>query len=364
MGATLTIYEKFNQHSDPEDFQWNPARVDHVRTDAFGHFEVAAHKPPGEYAIEARAKGYVNRGVVRFQSGKGGLVLSVDRERYLSGTILLPDGADPAKCLIVARALGATREERASVRSQASVSSGGKFMVTGLRKPAVSLALQYGGKRAELVSLREVLPTMSIAQVPSALDPWDVRKELRHIAFDVRLSDGSPASKGLVVYGAQSLPLESGRVETLAKMEEDDDVLVVAPGHLPTVLTARALPREVHLVRGIPVRIAINAPLPVPPDGAELTVSLARSSRDWLPWTADKWKQPEYRLLRSSLWREETIVGPGETEWTLHVPTAGLYRPEWRVRHPADPSKGRGTRTNRFYTPRAHYEIELGACCG
>ena len=357
--ASLTIYEKFNQRSDPEDFGWNFAGVDYVYTDSQGRFQVTADKPPGEYAIGARLKGYVDRGFVRFSSGAGSLVLIVDRERYLSGTVLLPEGADPAQCLMVGKVPEATREERAYSTSSGTVATNGSFTISGLRKAAVSLTLQYGEEKTELVSLLDVVPTESVDVIPSRLDPWDLRKELRHIAFDVRRSDGSPAPSGFAAYGAQALALVNGRVESLVRTEEDDNVLVVAAGHLPTLLTARALPGEVQLVRGIPVRIAIDSALPLRPEGAEISLFLERSNRDWLPWTADVWKHRSHRWLRRTLWREEIIVQPGETEWTFHVPAVGSYRPTWAVRHAADDRSWRGPYTKTFSTVTGRYDIEV-----
>ena len=354
--ANLSIYEKFNQRSDPEDFGWNISGLDYGYTDASGHFQMVGDKPPGEYAIGARARGYVGRGLVRFQSGTSNLVMHLDRERFLSGTLLLPDGADHAECVIVATTPGATREQNSGYNVKGTVAPGGKFTLTGLRRSAVSLTLKYGEEKVELASLHEILPTDSTSQKPRQLDPWDLREELRRIVFDVRLSDGSPATRGLVTYGKQLLPLQGGRVEVLAKTEENDDVFVVAPGHLPSVLTVRALPQEVHLLRGIPVRVAIDSRLPDPPDGTEVTFSLVRNGQGWIPWTAGK---RGHRGLRPSLWREEISVQPGETEWTLYVPAEGSYRPSWRVKHPVDPTARGRLYDLGFTTIRRHYEINV-----
>ncbi|QDV04970.1 hypothetical protein Poly30_04650 [Planctomycetes bacterium Poly30] len=65
-GAYVSLYMKFNQREDPEDFGWNFAGIDYVYSDAEGRFEVTVDRPVGEYAIRAHAEGFVDRGAVRF----------------------------------------------------------------------------------------------------------------------------------------------------------------------------------------------------------------------------------------------------------------------------------------------------------
>ncbi len=363
-GAQISIYTKFNQRADPENFGWSFAPVPYHRTDSKGRFQVAADLPPGEYAISARLKGYVVRSAVRFLSGQRDLLLHVSPQRFLNGRLLLPSGVNPDQCRIVANVPDATREERTYISFISGASTTGQFTITGLREPAVRLTLQYGEERQELATLDEILPTDSAEEFPSEINPWDLREELRYMAFDVLLADGAPATTGLVAYGSQVFAVEGGRVDALAKAEEDDEMLVVAPGHLPTILHAGALPKEVELLRGIPVRVAIETDLPALPEGAELTICLDRSSQDWLPSAIRDRRERRGRRLEARLWREELIVQAGETEWTLHVPAVGSYRPTWKVHHPAAPILRRGPRTKSFSSMSSRYEIEVKSTAG
>jgi protocatechuate 3,4-dioxygenase beta subunit len=358
-GASISIYTKFNQRADPEDFGWNSAGVPYHHTDSGGRFQVAADLPAGEYAIRATAKGYVVRSAVRFLSGQRDIVLQVSPQRFLSGRLLLPNGVDTEQCKVVATVPGATREEKTYISFYSGVAGNGKFAIAGMRAPAVQLALQYGQDKVQLAALDGVLPRTSAVEIPEELNPWDVRKDLRRIAFDVRLFDGTPASTGLVAYGSQSFVIEGGRVEALAKAEEDDEVFVVAPGHLPTILNVGTLPEEVELLRGIPVRVAIESALPALPDGVRVSVSLRRKDRDWLPWTGDEWSERDKLRLPRSLWTEEVAVQPSETEWELHVPAVGSYQPVWTVHQPGNRNLRTRARTRSFGPLRSDYGIDI-----
>ncbi|QDV04971.1 hypothetical protein Poly30_04660 [Planctomycetes bacterium Poly30] len=284
----------------------------------------------------------------------------MDRESYLGGTVRLPEGVDPSKCRVVADLPDATREEKTYAQFTAPVDRRGAFTMSGLRPAAVRLNLQYGAEYANVASLTGLLPESDRETILSPLDPWDVRDELRMIAFEIRMADGQPAPRALVAYGGGSLPVERGRVETLVRTAENDDVLVVAPGHRPTTLSARSLPEEIQLVRGIPVRVGIESALPALPDGAELTVRLSCERSSWLPWTGKELNQGLVPVRpRASLWVEEVAIDPSQTEWTVHVPSAGSYRPDWTVRHSIGDDVLNGRRSRSFSTLTKGYEIQV-----
>ncbi|MEM9382691.1 MAG: sigma-70 family RNA polymerase sigma factor [Planctomycetota bacterium] len=354
--AYVSIYEKFNQRADPEDFGWNFAGVPYTYTDENGAFEVQYDKPEGEYAIRAHAPGSIDRGAVRFQAGARNLVLTVDRERHLRGSVRLPDGFDPTDLVVRAEVVGATREERAYARFESAIATDGDFWLRGLRAAEARVQLLRPDSETPLAILDGVRPTLDPEELPGALDPWDCRPFLRHLSFEVLRADGSPAPQALTIYDGRSLPVERGRVDAIVTTAEVDEVFVVAPGHRPTRFPTSAAPERVRLERGIPVEVAWSRPLPPAPEGVEVWVGLRPKETSWIPEPAEG-EFPYDRYL--ALWMGEALLVAGSSSATVHVSVPGRYRPLWRVVHPTEDVVLDGTDDRYFRSVTGRYDVEV-----
>lgn len=357
-GAAVSIYEKFNQREDPEDFGWNWASVPWAYADENGVFEVRFEKPAGEYAIRCQAEGWIDRGAVRFQSGTRDLELTLDRERHLRGRVRLPDGLEAKDMRIRAEVEGATREERAYTRFVGEVAHDGSFWLNGLRAANVRLDLLMADSETPMAVLEDVRPSLDPDDPPEAVDPWDCSGHLRHFDFAVLRHDGTPAPQALAVYGSQSIPVVRGRVDATVKISDDDEVFVVAPGHLPTRFPARAAPKKVQLDRGIPVHVEWSAELPTPPEGAVVSLGLLPEDPSWLPTAQTESGSTAYWRGQ---WMGSTPLLPGQKEATVHVGAPGRYRPRWTVTHPSNDVVLEGVRRRSFANETGRYEIEVGA---
>lgn len=357
--AWVSIYEKLNRRKDPEDFGWNYAGVDHAYTDADGRFTVMVDLPPGEYAIRAHRRGYIDRGAVRFQSGSGELLLTLDQERHLRGRLELPEGVDPTQFTLVAEVPEATREERTYASFECRVNANAEFHLSGLRPESVDLTLFHGSVNLAIAGKKGITPSIDSSEAADGVNPWDIRDRVAHVAFDIALADASPADRALVVYGGNALPVDRGSVDSLVARSESDEVVVIAPGHQPTTLSVQSLPKEVRLVRGIPVRVAIGAALPAAPEGATVSLTLMAKDPEWLPGERDAGGELPNFHRRRTLWTEEVPVLTGETEWTVHVAGPGTYCPVWHVRHPSEDVVLSGFNERSFYTESGRYEIVL-----
>lgn len=358
-GAYISIYEKFNQREDPEDFDWNFAGVDYVYTDASGAFSVLGDLDAGEYALRALGTGWVDRGAVRFQSGSRGVEVVVDRAHFIAGRVQLPDGVDPRAFQVEAVVPGASREQQTYARWESGIESDGSFELGGVRPGPSTLQLKSLNDSLPIASIADIVPTSTMDEEAEGVAPWDLTEQLRALSFIVHLADGQPAERCWVGLGATHVEAGEGTVKALINTATQDEVLVIAPGHLPARFSSSAMPERVNLERGRGVTVRLSEVLPELPEGWLLSVELSPEGPIELPADGSFAARPMENSFLHGRLSERIFVDPQDTEWTLHAPVTGSYRPTWRVMRPAEDPVVGGGQTVSFTTESGRREIQV-----
>jgi hypothetical protein len=171
-------------------------------TDRQGRFTVSGRLPAGEYAAEARAKGYVGSGLLPIAVGARGFDFSIESQGALSGLVLLAEGVDPESILVEvteprAEPVGVTSSpgNSGSLRIQPD----GTFRRTGLRPGLVDVCLRIRGEKDALATIEAVSIPAGGDSTDPRLRPIDLR-ELVQRQIEVRLvgPDNGPVASAAV----------------------------------------------------------------------------------------------------------------------------------------------------------------------
>ncbi len=354
--VAITLYEKFNQREDPEDFGWNYVGVGIAYSDAEGRFDMKGTVDPGEYALRVQFSDWIDRGAHRFQAGARGIELVIDKKRTIVGQLLLPDGVDPALLEVRAHEEGASRERRAYMDWRTTADSAGNFTLLALRPEPVTVSVHLPGLPDPIAEIRGVQPRLDAGESIAQLNPWDLSRDVAGLSFDVRLADGKPMGSGFVALGGHVLAHREGRVSTVAPSAWGNELQVFAPGHVPALVAVTDDLTRVDLMRGPRVVVSLNAPLPEPPEGVFIEVSLEPEEPAWaLPASA------AYTPFTSTsrLGSDPIRCRPGDTSWELYGAGPGNYRPRWSLIRPGE-SPVDGARTVPLVNRGGRYEIVLG----
>ncbi len=358
--AYISVYEKANQRSDSEAFTWSFASVDYAHSDPDGLVVVQGDLPVGEYAARAHAAGWIDRGAQRFPLGARGLEFVLDRAHFIRGRVRLPEGTRLEDLEVVLRNEGASREWHAYANWRTGLAADGSFLLANVRPDVVSLALKRVDSAATLAVIEGVAPTSTDDRIQPNLDPWDLTAGIVQVSTRVHLADGRPAPVGLVSIGKYGAPIEAGRCDAAFERDAGNEVLMVAPGHIPARFSLGAVPERVDLVQGTRVEVSLAAPVPNFPEGWSLELALRPVRFSFVPEDGFVNTDSRYaRPVREGMWSERVDVRPGQTAWTLHVPEPGRYSATWHLRRPNPASAGGSGPSQQLRRRPEHEALEV-----
>jgi len=340
-GATIALFEKFNQGEDPEDFGWNFAGLDYTYSDDTGAFEVRSDLPPAEYALRAQMRGYADRGVLRFEHGARGLVCVLDAACTLS-TRMEVDPSIPLDRLSVELTYpGAGREATSYARWSARPDPRGRIDFEDLRPGDASLVVRTGHYAQPLIEVRDLALEAGRPCADPRLAPLDLRGKLRLVSLEVVDASRAPVERGVADLGGVRYALDGGRLSVLRR-NEPLELSLECPGFLPRASRAPDVHERLVLERGIPVTIRAPRALPPAPDPMQLRVGLRpreHSARSGQILTQDE----DSIAYSEGLTTEHELVRiDGRDQVTVHVARPGEYYLSWLLVDLGDPYRGGG----------------------
>ena len=331
--------------NNADGYQWHNANEYMTMSGPDGAFEVVGELGEGEFAIFATASGYLDAPRQVLSGSNTDLVLTLEQEGQLAGSVRLDEGIDPTWLRVTARPkLESARfsfDPDPEYVPTARLLSNGSFLLSNLPPGPARVTLAIEGQPSPLAVVDDVPVVSGEVVRDPRLQGLDLRGELRRIEIGVRNLSGDPIAQGHVAFdlgadGVRHIALEGGRASILTQLAALD-VEVFAPGYQTERRSGVNESIDVQLLQGIPVRIRLAPELELPDSGLELRVGLLPAPYRRRAYGERVFSADGERRLQWIQWEsaQMPVLGP-ERSALVHATEAGVQRVIWTLYRPTN----------------------------
>lgn len=238
---------------------WMPTHL-HAQTGTRGRFRIEGWLPPGEYRL-ASGRSDGTSVTASFQLGATGVVLEFDPVATLSGAVLLDPEVPESSVMVGLRSAG-------SQRAGSRVKNGG-WTLNAPPDGVYSLHLEETRTHRILWRSGDV-PFKSGVPSDSSVLQLDLRGKFKPIKIFVTGEEGQSLDKWEILFHDAEIPVYLGMkgADPAVTMSAGAplDFMLRSEGYLNLEMRGVLTDQRLVLKRGIPVRVAIVAPAPLPPE--------------------------------------------------------------------------------------------------
>lgn len=320
--ASIDLRRKVYEDERGDDWFWDLHIPFSAQVDEESHFEVRGSLEPGEYDLRVMSDGYHVEVSPPFAPGRTDLriVLHKLANQYLLGSVRLDEGI-PGGILRVEAQTPGEEESRSRELYFSDREHFGSRVAAGPNE--VTVYLHDWIPLTEPVTVHVEPDTIC---EPPALQEIDLRGRLHPLSLRVEDEEGHGLDAWVTVAASEGddptfgQPVDEGTVRLITPWLEND-LLVTAPGFRSARVVRASGECRVRLTHGVPVRLALSAPVALPAD-CSLEARLVRAGES-------AWDSPLYGR-RIDDWVENVVPARVEgSELGFVVPAPGEWDVEW-----------------------------------